>query len=111
MLFGSLDSDPLVFRCKQSYQGRESLRRQDHKINVRNGNVGSTTSPDLHAGVWAGVEAGEDGEVGVLVQGGHHHPEHEDQQTRAPLHIAHPCSTAPYTLTRSFGCYMLRNLC
>ena len=69
------------------------------------------TSPDLHAGVWAGVEAGEDGEVGVLVQGGHHHPEHEDQQTRAPLHIAHPCSTALYTLTRSFGCYMLRNLC
>ena len=47
------------------------------------------TSPDLHAGVWAGVEAGEDGEVGVLVQGGHHHPEHQDQQTRAPLHVTH----------------------
>ena len=51
------------------------------------------TSPDLHGGVWAGVEAGEDGEVRVLVQGGHHHPEHEDQQTRAPLHIAHPSHT------------------
>ena len=57
----------------------------------------STTSPDLHAGVGAGVEAEEDGEVGVLVQGGHHHPEHQDQQTRAALHVAHR-SLAHYLL-------------
>ena len=47
------------------------------------------TPADHEILLWSGVESEDEAQVRVLVHGGHHHPEDQDQQTRVQRQLCH----------------------
>ena len=47
------------------------------------------TPADHEILLWSGVESEDEAQVRVLVHGGHHHPEDQDQQSRVQRQLCH----------------------